>query len=200
MPSKTDKKTPASFYELEIHGPEDVVHGYLSGLAAGAGHRDAVVVHGPDEDIDPPSFREKVKTMLHVMPHECHVIVDNVLRALVKKNAKRMYAETGLNLVEERKVRRARFEFRYQAFAPCYGREIEALLKGLPKGLRLANVEKDEIHDPGAKGTEGYTPAHHYEVKGSGEIAGRFDLVIEARHRLDTHPLVEVEGLELVLV
>lgn len=199
MATKNLKKTPSSFYELVISGPEDLAHGFLTGLVMTADH-DPLIIHGPDEDIPGPSFREKVKAVLHVHPHECHVVVDGATRALVKRYAKRMFAETGLQLTADHKVRRARFDFRYQAFAARYGREIDALLKRLPKGLKLVNHDRKESRDPSAKGVEAYAATHDYELKGSGGITGRFDLVLEARRTLDTHPLVDVDDLILELV
>ena len=137
------KSTPSTFYELDFSGPEDLAHGYLTGLMIGAGH-DGVVIHCPDEDIPGPSFRDKVKAVLHVHPNEVNVVVDGATRALVKKNAKKMFAETGLQLAEEHKIRRASFEFDYEAYAPRYGREIDALMKSFPKGLKIVNHERDE--------------------------------------------------------
>jgi hypothetical protein len=193
------KNTPTTFYELDFAGPEDLVHGFVTGLMMGAGH-DGLIIHCPDEDIAGPSFKDKVKAVLHVHPNEVNVVVDGATRSLVKKHAKKMFAETGLELIDDHKVRRAQFEFAYEAYAPRYGREIDALMKSFPTGLKIVNRERDENLDPSAKGVETYAAVHHYELKGSGKIIGRFDLVLQARRTLDTHPLVKVDELKLELV
>jgi hypothetical protein len=196
--AKTATKRPSSFYELILTGPEELAHGFLAGLTIGAGH-DAFVIHEPDEEIAGPSFKEKLMQAIHVHGHETCVVVDNTTRSLVKKNAKKMFAETGLHLSSDRKVRGARFEFNYQAFAPRYGKEILAILEALPRGLKMSNHKSKVTLDPSAKGPEGYTPTHDYEIKGSGEIHGRFDTVMDLRRLLDTHPLVNVSMLDLDL-
>lgn len=189
---------PSSFYELVLTGPEDLVHGYLTGLTAGAG-LDALVVYGPDEELEGPGLGEKLKQALHVHAHQNQVVVDAATRALVKKHAKRMYAETGLELVADRRVRKARFDFRFKAYAARYGKEIKALLKGAPRGVTLSSLEIDENMDPTAKGVEAYAVAHDYEIKGCGTAHGRFDKVLETRRTMDTHPLIEVSELRLDL-
>lgn len=195
------KKTttgPSSFYELVLTGPEDLVHGYLTGLTVGAG-LDALVVFGPDEEIEGPGLGEKLKQALHVHAHQNQVVVDAATRALVKKNAKRMFAETGLELISDRRVRKARFDFRFKAYAARYGREIRALLKSLPRGVTLSSLNIDETVDPSAKGVEAYAATHDYEIKGDGTAHGRFDLVLQARRTMDTHPLIDVTDLRLDL-
>ncbi len=199
MATQNTTTRPSTYFELSLAGPEDLAHGFLTGLMVGAGH-DGMIVHGPDEDIPGPTFREKIKAALRVHPHEVHVVVDGTTRALVKKHAKTMFAETGLQILEERKIRRAKFCFGYQAYAPRYGREIEGLLKSLPRGLKIVNYDRKETIDPSAKGVEAYASTHDYELKGKGEIIGRFDLVLQARRILDTHPLVDVDNLNLELL
>jgi len=196
------KKTttgPSSFYELILTGPEDLVHGYLTGLTTGAG-LDALVVYGPDEEIEGPGLGEKLKQALHVHAPQNQVVVDGATRALVKKHAKRMYAETGLELVSDRRIRKARFDFRFKAYAARYGKEIKALLKSAPRGVILSSLEIEENMDPSAKGVEAYAVAHDYEIKGGGTAHGRFDKVLETRRAMDTHPLIEVSELRLDLV
>ncbi|HPF35789.1 hypothetical protein KDK88_04530 [bacterium] len=196
--AKTTTAGPTSFYELILTGPEDLVHGYLTGLMIGAGV-DGLLIHGPEEEIEGPGFGEKLKQALRVHVHENQVIVDGETRGLVKKFAKRMFAETGLELTSDRKVRKARFEFRFKAYAPRYGQEIKALLKSVPKGVTLSSLDIKENVDPSAKGVEAYAATHDYEIKGSGTAHGRFDTVLETRRIMDTHPLIEVTDLVLDL-
>ncbi len=186
------------FYEMVLAGPLVLVHGLLAGLKMGSGETGGIF-YSSEEKITGPKIADKVKEFIHFQPRECHVVVDSKIRALIKKRAKDMLAECDVELVSERRVRSASFKFSYQAFAPRYGREIQKVMHSLPDGLKLVDHVFDHTLDPDAKGMEGYTPAHDYEVNGSGKVIGRIDLVIEARKALDDHPLIQPASIELDL-
>jgi hypothetical protein len=194
-----DKKTETrSFYEVILSGPHDLVHGCLTGLWLGAG-----LAHGPvfghEEAVEGPSFGDKLKEFIHVHAHECHVILDAPLRGLVKKNARRLFAESGVAVVSERRIRKAAFDFEYKVYAARYDREIQAVLAKLPGGVKLIDHVRQERIDPKAKGVEAYSPAHDFEVCGEGIVRGRFDHVAEARRILDEHPLIDAGLIDLEL-
>jgi len=186
------------FYEVVLAGPLVLIHGLLAGLKLGSGETGRIFF-SLEEKIVGPKISDKVKEFIHFHPRECHVVADSNLRALIKKRAKAMLAECDVELVSERRIRSAAFKFSYQAFAPRYGREIQAVLRSLPAGLKLVDHVFDHTLDPDAKGVEAYTPAHDYEVNGSGRVVGRIDRVIEARKIIDAHPLIEPERIELDL-
>lgn len=196
--AKTTTSAPRSFYEMVLIGPDDMVHGFLAGLVIGAGH-EALVCYGPEEDMEGPSLGDKLKQALRVHAPENQVVLDNVTRGLVKKAAKKMYAETGMEIESDRRVRKARFDFKFDAYAPRYGREIRALLDAVRGDVKISSLEIEETHDPKAKGVEAYAATHDYEIEGKGTVHGRFDLVLKARRAMDTHPLIDVGELELDL-
>jgi hypothetical protein len=205
MAAKTLKKKPAAdatpaprFYEIVIQGPFDLTHGFLTGLIMGSGHK-AIYINGPEEGISGPTLASRAKEMLHLLPHEHHIIVDHVTRGLLKKGQKTMLEQTGLVLLSERRVLKGHFRFSYIAWASAYNKQITAMLKTLPAGLKLVNFESKEKVDKTAKGAEGYAPLHDYEVSGSGEIRGRIDHLIAARNIVDAHPLVDVDDIHLDL-
>ncbi|MBU0743122.1 hypothetical protein KKG45_08435 [bacterium] len=199
MASKQSGSSPNTFYEVVLCGPHEMIHGLLAGLSIGAGH-EAMIVFGHERGISDRSLREKLSEILHPGAHQCQVILDNVTRALLGRKAKRVSAETGVSIVSDRKISSAEFKFSYLAYAPRYAAEISTLLDELPEGVRLVSHKHQENIDPSAKGAEGYTPVHDYEAKGSGEIRGRFDLVLDAHAEFDRHPLIEIEDIELELV
>ncbi len=195
------KKTSnrVTFYQLTLVGPEELIHGFLTGLAIGSGHHAHCYYTDLEDIAEPESLTEKLEEWLKRSTRQTRVIVDHLTRRLIRKHRERMVAETGIVLEEEQRVRAARFSFHYRAYAPRYRDEIDTLLKVLPRGCRLLNHEREEIIDESAKGPEFYTPAHDYELRGSAEVRGRVDRVIEAHHLLDSHPLIEPDEIELEL-
>ena len=197
--TKTTKRGPASsFYEIVMNGPHDLAHGYMTGLIQGSGHA-ACYYDGPSEGVSDLSLKSRTKQFLHILPHENHFIVDNKTRSLLKRNLDKMHEQTGLELISERRILKAHFTFTFMAWASAYIQQINALLKTLPRGLKLVNYSFKENIDKSAKGAEGYAPLHDYEVAGSGEVRGRIDLVIAARHIVLSHPLIEADSIELEL-
>ncbi|MDO9695694.1 MAG: hypothetical protein Q7W56_13325 [Candidatus Latescibacteria bacterium] len=197
MATKPAAATP-TYHELAIQGPRDLVHGFLAGLAAGAGSA-AVAVFANEAGVAGPGLAAKLKGMIGAQHQACRVILDGELRGLLKGATKRMTAETGLVVLSDSRIRRASFGYRFQAYAVRYGVEIQDLLASLPAGLKIADRRVAEKHDPRARGVEAYAPAHDYEIEGGGTIVGRFDLVAEARRRLSAHPLIDADEIELDL-
>lgn len=186
------------FYEMVLAGPPVLIHGLLAGMKMGAGEKGRIFF-SLDERIAGPRITDKVREFIRVHPRECHVVVESGVRSLIKRKAKAIAAECDVEVVSEKRVRKAGFRFAYHAFAPRYAREIKAALRDLPRGLKLEDMKVEETRDPKAKGIESYTPAHDFESSGSGRVVGRVDRVIEARDMLDAHPLVQTERIELEL-
>ncbi len=199
MTGKTTRKPATAYYEVVLSGSHELIHGLLTGLSLGAGH-EPTIIYAHDAGIADAGPRKKLKEFLHIHSHQCPIVLDGATRALLERKAKRVFVETGVELISDRKIRNAEFKFCYQAFAPRYAEEIAEILAALPKGAKLVSHKHKEKLNPKAKGAEGYTPVHDYEVKGGGEIRGRFDLVFAAHLKLDRHPLVEVDEIELELV
>ncbi len=197
MATKPAAATP-TFHELTIQGPRDLVHGYLAGLAAGAGCA-STPVFAHEAAVAGPGLGARLKELVVAHHQACRVILDGELRGLLKGAAKCMTAETGLAIQSDRRIRRASFDYAFRAYAVRYGVEIQDLLAALPAGVKLTGRRAAEKHDPRARGVEAYTPAHDYEIEGGGTVVGRFDLVIEVRRQLGAHPLITVEPIELDL-
>ena len=197
MTGKTNTK-PTVWYEVVLSGSHDTIFGLLTGLSLGA-DLESTIIYAHEAGVADARVGNRIKELLHIHGHSCQIILDGPTRGLLKRKAKRIFVETGVEIASDRKIRNAEFKFSYQAYAPRYAEEIADLLDGLPKGAKLVSHKRDEKIDPSAKGAEAYAPAHDYEVKGTGEIRGRFDLVLEAHLLLDRHPLVGVDEIELEL-
>jgi hypothetical protein len=193
----TGPRTAApTFHEMVFHGPHDLVRGFLAGLAAGSGCGSAPRF-AREESIAGHGLGAKLKELAHGQAQVCHLVLDGELRGLLKGSAKRMAAETGLAVLSDRRIRRASFRYTFRAYAPRYGAEIRDLLASLPDGLKVVDRHVEERRDPRAVGVEVYTPAHDYEIEGSGTVVGRYDLVSAARRHLDAHPLLTAGLIEL---
>jgi hypothetical protein len=184
-----------SFYEIVLEGNPDRARGVLVGLALGAGAERGLRFCS-DEGVR-ATLGERLKGM--VGHAALHAIVDSALRDIVKRHAKPLEEDHGILVVADKRIRTARFGFSYHAYAPRYREEIQKLLGSLPPGVELEGGEPRETLDESAAGLEIYSPTHHYEVEGEGEVGGPIDRVIEARHQLGAHPLVKVGAVELDL-
>ncbi|MCP4143739.1 MAG: hypothetical protein GY752_00490 [bacterium] len=194
----TTKKRPSSFYKMVFSGPHDLVHGFLSGIMLGSGNH-GILWYCLEEEITGPSTARKLLDKVRVHGDDCHLIVDGSTRTLLKRNAKKMFAETGLQIEADNKISSARFSYTFHAFAKQYGDEILSTLKTMPRGVKKINTVTEENIHPEAKGVEAYAPAHHYEISGCGDLTGRIDLIIDARNELDQYPLVKTTWIELEL-
>jgi len=126
-------------------------------------------------------------------------VVVSATLAKVLRAKKKALADSGVCEVESiDRIKQAQVEIKYQTFGKRYDDEVQALLRDLPRGVKLMNPVHVVETDPEAKGIEAYAPVHHFESNGAGILLGRFDLVIDLRDRLDVHPLIECDEVELV--
>lgn len=187
-----------SFYEVIFGGKPKVVRAYISGLVSGSGH-DATVYFNFEDGVFHEGKVERLSELLHVRALDCHVIVDAQTSALLKKKAKKLPTDIGLEITANKHVRSASLEFSFEAFAKRYDDEIVEVFKKLPLGLRLDGYQHNVKLDPAAKGVESYASAHDYESTGSGIVIGRVDLVIELRRKLHELPLIKLDEINLKL-
>lgn len=194
------KKKPArqTFYEVVFQGKPKVVRAFLKGFVMGM-VEDATVFYSFTDGIFHEGKAEKLREMVGLRGVDCHVVVDSVTSALLKKLRKRIENETGLLITSHRSIRNASMSFTYKAFSPRHHEEILVLAKNLPEGLRLSGFEHEVRVDPNAKGIEAYSPVHHFEATGSGTITGRIDLLVDVKRRADDYPLFDAEDIVLKL-
>ena len=197
MAQNTSSAKP-SFYEVVFQGKPKVVRAFLSGLVMGTG-ADATIFYSYTDGVFHEGKAEKFAEMTHIRAIDCHVIVDSVTSAFLKKKKKSILKETGLEIKSHKRIRSGNLAFSFQAFAPKYNDEIVNLVKNLPKGLKVEEFTHDVKRDPKAKGVEAYSPVHHYEANGSATIVGRVDLVIELKKTFAQFPLIKSEDVRLKL-
>ena len=187
-----------SFYEVVFLGKPKVVRAFMKGFVMG-NLDNASVIYSFNAGIHHEGKVEKMVEMVGIRGTDCHVIVDSDTSALLKKWAKRITRETGLEIVSHRNIRSASMYFKFQAFAPRYNDEVVDLVKKLPAGLRLDNFKHDVKLDPKARGIETYSSVHHYEACGEATVVGRVDLLVELKKEFADYPLIQSEDIVLNL-
>jgi len=190
-----------TFSEVVFKGSPKAVRGLLAGLAIG---QDVPATYWFHDDVriadpDQPRRARRAAEKLHLLPvTEVRAVVSGDLAARLRKAGKEIAATGVCEVAAVRKVRRARAPLRYHTYARRYDAEVQTLLGDLPRGLKLENHERHEEVDSGARGVETYAATHDFESEGCAVLSGRFDLVVEWRDRLDVHPLITCEEIELV--
>jgi len=194
------KPTPAktSFYEVVFKGKPRAVRAFLSGLSMGIPGQQTIFFSFLD-GVWHEGKAERLAELTRVRATDCHVIVDPVISAQLRKLKKQIKAETGLEITGHRRIKSANMAFSFEAFAPRYNDEIMKVLKSLPAGLRLQDFKHKVNIDPKAKGVEMYAVAHHYEASGEGRVTGPIDKLIQLKRELDNYPLVKDEEIHLKL-
>jgi hypothetical protein len=194
----TKNNVRKSFYEVVFTGKPKVVRAFMKGFVMGI-LDDATVIYSFDSGVFHEGKVEMLAEMVGIRGTDCHIIVDSATSALLKKRAKRIAKETGLVITSHRSIRSASMDFKFQAFAPRYNKEIVDIVKDLPKGLRLEGFHHDVRLDPKAKGVEAYSSVHHYEACGEATIVGRVDILVELKKKFADYPLINSEDIVLKL-
>ena len=196
--AETNNSAKTSFYEVVFRGKPKVVRAFLCGLTLGSG-REAQIYYNYLDGVHHEGKAEKLAELVGVRATDCHAIVDRATSDQLKKLKKRIVEMTRLEITSHRRIKSASLAFGFQAFAARYNRQIMDVLDNLPTGLRLKGFKHDVRLDPDAKGVEAYSVAHDYESKGSGQIVGDVDVLIEFRQKLDELPLIKAEDIKLQL-
>jgi hypothetical protein len=191
-------RSRVSFYEVVFAGRPKVVRSFLAGLALGT-CRQCTVIFNYDAGIQHEGLGERVSEFVGLRSADCHAVVDARLANLIRKLSGDIEERAGLKVDSCRHIRSAVLPFRFSVYARHYYQQIMELLKDLPPGAKMRDFKEDKEEDPGAKGTEVYSPVHDFEAKGSGKIVGRVDRLVEYRKRLAQQPLIEEADIELVL-
>ncbi|MCP4546992.1 MAG: hypothetical protein GY835_11055 [bacterium] len=196
--ANAQRKVTPSFYEVVFKGSPKLTRGFLAGLVMGS-EEEATIFFNLDDGIFHEGLGDRVADFISVLPANCHVIMDNKTCARLKKLKRRVERSVGLEIKSFKRIRSGSMHFKFETFGARYYNEITGLVKELPRGLKLSNFEHEVVKDPAAEGIEGYTPVHDFEARGTGDIAGRIDLLIATRREFDKHPLIHVGEIQLTL-
>jgi len=203
MPTTPNTKNAApAFYEAVFKGSPKAIRGLLTGLVLGSGGTAPFWFHEDADIVDPgaPRRARRAVEKLRLVPVvEVRAVVGADL-AKQLRGLQKQIGDSGIGEVDSiRRIKHARAALRYHTYGKRYDDEVQILLQDLPHGVKLEDVTRKVRTDPRAKGVEAYTPAHDFESRGSGVLVGRFDVVLELRNRLDVHPLIECDEVELIV-
>ena len=184
------------FRELVVKGSHAQVKAFLAGCFLEGLPADRLMLHR-DEGIAEESLAERLVELLGFRPDVTHLVVEESLAGRVREALRQGGGPLGLELVEDRAVAAAAFEFSFRAYTPGHAAEIRRLLADLPPGLRLQDFHTQEDVHPEDAGTEVYAPAHDYCFTGRGRAAGELAAVIAFRRRLEPQDLIEKQAIRL---
>jgi len=187
-----------SFYEVAFRGKPKVVRAFLHGLTMGAGEEATIFINYTD-GIRHEGKIERMAEKVGLVASDCRVVVDAGTSALLKSLAKRIVAETGLEMTAHRRVKSASMGFTFRVYTPQLNAELVKAVKNLPAGVKVQGYKHEVKSDPSARGVEAYAPSHHYEAHGEGVLQGPVDALVGIRHRLDKYPMIAAEEIQLVL-
>lgn len=196
--AKNPTSARPSFYEVVFRGKPKVVRAFMQGLVMGGGG-DATIFYNYDVGIEHEGKAKKLAGLVGIRGTACHVIVDSVTVASLRRLRKRIAKEMGLEISSLKRVKSARMAFEFQTFAPRYHRQIVDLFRDLPAGLKVDEFWTDVQEDPSAKGVEAYASAHDFTSSGKGTVIGRLDLLVAFKERCADFPLVQTEDVQLTL-
>jgi len=185
------------WYEIAVHGREDVVRAFVAGFLAARGERGGLVLFGSELDLEAESLGERLKELFVAGSHAILLAPEPLAGAL----ADALVAAgpgVGVRLERRREVRAAAFTFHAEMFSRALADGLrQALHASVPEATRVEDLtETEEVH-PEARGVDLYAPVHDYIYRASGRIGGPFPGVVEMRRRLADMEFVDVGGLHL---
>ena len=185
------------WYEIAVHGREDMVRAFVAGFLAARGEREGLVLFGSELDLEAESLGERLKELFVAGSHAILLAPEPLAGAL----ADALVAAgpgVGVRLERRREVRAAAFTFHAEMFSRALAEGLRQALRGsVPEGTLVEDLnETEEVH-PEARGVELYAPVHDYIYRASGRVAGLFPGVVEMRRRLADMEFVDVGGLHL---
>jgi hypothetical protein len=168
----------AGYYEIIIRGDDRDLIPFVAGFAAGCGM--SGVHFGQEAGLRMEPLRDRIKHHGEIQ----HVVCPESHRARLHEALEAAAPRFEFEVKEEAKIERAYFHFDFDTPSRKVAEEIKLILAKLPAGVAAMDYDPEEIVNPGAKGTEVYSPVHEFVFRGKGVIEGDVDGVIVTRRRL----------------
>ena len=184
------------FHELVIEAPYPEVRAFLAGYFVDR-KVGGELIFSRDAGIKRKTLGDRLREILGGHGPLTHVVVDADLVDSVKQALGNAPENLKLEIVSDRVVTEACFDFSFQAYARLYAEEIRDALAGLSPGVRLENYDSEENFDPDAEGPEAYAPAHDYSFSGEGRAVGPLPGVLDLHRRLGELSLVKTGYIDL---
>jgi len=184
------------WHEFVVEGPRRRGLAFLQGFVSGRGLEPPV--NAEEESFEVGNWMDRIREALS-SNETYHLLVAESARDAFRDGTERA-RDLGLSveIVDERVVRSAEFDFRLHVFSREHARKIREMLAGLPDGASLSDdTTLQESVDPEARGSEAYAPIHGFELSGKGTVRGDIGAVLEAHRCCREEPLIERERIRL---
>ncbi len=184
------------YYDLVIEGSEDLVRGFVEGLAR-CQNLDENAIILPEDHVGKWAALDYVQTILHLRESKVHLVVEKTLFSALSEAVSSGKKPVSLKIVSARLMIAASFEFSLKAYSRNVADEIKKLVSNLPEGVEVKFSKWHEDVRPGSKGIEAYTPEHDYELHASGHVQGNPAEVIKLYEKMETNEMIELGLIQI---
>jgi len=185
------------YYEVIVEGSFDLIKGFVLGYLEGSGIQGEAIFE-EEHHVENESKFGQLMRLIGVKGNQVHLIAGAGIHNLLKEAVNRRRDELKINLVSEKEIVDAHFDFTYKAFAREFGEQLKDLFGNLPEGLQMnQGYEPKETVRPEGKGVEAYAPLHEYEIKAKGRISGPIKAVIDYYGKVEHNALVGLSDIKL---
>ncbi len=181
-----------AYHELVIKGDRKELRAFIEGFMIGSKKRRGYIFteeHAFDMD--------RLKDLIKFHGEVTHLICDTANRGLIESGIKKASEKFDFEIVERHRIRRAYFEFDFKTANRKVAGTIKRLIGKMPAGVKVADLEQDEIIDPSARGVELYTPTHHYNFYGKGVVEGDPFGVHHLHAKMREHENINVSDMDI---
>jgi hypothetical protein len=187
-----------SFYEIVVDGPLPVLKGFVVGHLTARGLDPNAVWFADEREVQCESFGLHLAEWMRLHVNISHLLVPQSIHPELKRCFDQAADLLGVRIRSDKPIRSASFKFKYSAYSQAAAKELDDLLSRMPDRVRLSEDYQPQIVvDRQAEGIEMYTPAHAYEVRGSGTATGDLEAIIELHRLAKDHELMKVERISL---
>ena len=167
-----------TYYEIVVKGDDNLLKGFIRGFELGRSLEGGVWLCA-----DHPIHAGHLKR-LRLHGRHLHAVCTSASRKSVLA-AFAKAVETGIEVVFDKKIVRASFEFEFDTYSREVAASIKKIFNTLPTGLGLLAYEPKETVDKKARGVELYSPVHEYRFEGKGRIEGDFEKLLAVHEKLE---------------
>lgn len=182
-----------TYRELVVKGNASILKGFLWGFKTAKKIKKGLIFCD-----DHPIQTHHVRELLQLHGDYVHMVtsanVNEMIVAAIQDSAEPLELE----IVSNRRIKEARFQFRFGTYSRDVATDLKRTLRKLPVSLELYGYRPKERIDPAAKGAELYSPVHDYEFAGNGKVRGEIEPLLRLHRKLDEHVFIEVDDIELV--
>ncbi len=190
------------YYEIVFEGHYNKIKGFLEGYKLG-NDKSWDFFLSDDYNIKTDTFSEILLEWISLKSKIHHIVIEEEFYRSIEKDLPNESDFSSLkkdHLRSIKEIKASAFKFETTTYGKKYGLEIQETLKQLPEEVELNNYKPNESDytDKGEhKDLDLYAPEHNYSFKATGEISGNIDKVLDFHKKLNDHPLINVEEIEL---